>query len=188
MECLLGICGRIEGMGRIVVPIKKLALLLVGAAALPELFDAIKLQYQLVLNFFHLEDAGMVLARGVKDIGDIEGTKALKEAYNMGVLVSDEIPGFVQSTNETCSNLELLNHLDRLHTTELGIIRIKKNLSLDTDDVVTWCRDKIGSAHAMITRRGKNWYVDVDDLIITVNARSYTIITAHREKRVEKIP
>ncbi len=64
--------------------VKKLALLLVGAATLPELFDAIKLQYQLVLNFFQLEDAGMVLVRGVKDIGDIKGTKALEEAYNLG--------------------------------------------------------------------------------------------------------
>ena len=64
--------------------IKKLALLLVGAATLLELFDAIKLQYQLVLNFFHLEDAGMVLVRGVKDIGDIKGTKALEEAYRLG--------------------------------------------------------------------------------------------------------
>lgn len=64
--------------------VKRLALLLVGAATLPELFDAIKLQYQLVLNFFHLEDAGMVLVRDVKDIGDIKGTKALKEAFNLG--------------------------------------------------------------------------------------------------------
>ena len=64
--------------------IKKLALLLVGAATLPELFDAIKLQYQLVLNYFRLEDAGMVLVRGVKDIGDIKGTKALEEAYRLG--------------------------------------------------------------------------------------------------------
>lgn len=64
--------------------IKKLALLLVGAATLPELFDAIKMQYQLVLNFFHLEDAGMVLVRGVKDIGDIKETQALKEAYDLG--------------------------------------------------------------------------------------------------------
>ena len=64
--------------------IKKLALLLVGAATLPELFDVIKLQYQLVLNFFHLEDAGMVLVRGVKDIGDIKGTKTLEEAHNLG--------------------------------------------------------------------------------------------------------
>lgn len=67
--------------------IKKLALLLVGAATLPELFDAIKLQYRLVLNFFHLEDAGMVLVRGVKDIGDIEKTKALEEACNLGASI-----------------------------------------------------------------------------------------------------
>ncbi len=64
--------------------VKKLALLLVGAATLPKLFDAIKLQYQLVLDFFHLEDGGMVLVRGVKDPGDIQGTKALKEAYDLG--------------------------------------------------------------------------------------------------------
>ena len=67
--------------------IKKLALLLVGAATLPELFDAIKLQYQLILNFFHLEAAGMVLVRGVKDKGDIRKTEALKEAYNLGVSI-----------------------------------------------------------------------------------------------------
>lgn len=77
---------------------------------------------------------------------------------------------------------ELLNHLDKLHTTELGIVRIKRNLSLDTDDIVEWCKDKISSAHAIITRRGKNWYVTVDDIVITVNAHSCTIITAHRKK------
>ncbi|MCM1234234.1 MAG: hypothetical protein NC489_29370 [Ruminococcus flavefaciens] len=64
-----------------------MALLLVGAATLPELFDAIKLQYQLILNFFHLEDAGMILVRGVKDIGDIQGTKALEEAFDLGASI-----------------------------------------------------------------------------------------------------
>ena len=64
--------------------IKKLALLLVGAATLPELFDPIKLQYQLILNFFHLEDAGMVLVSGVKDVGDIRNNPALQEAYELG--------------------------------------------------------------------------------------------------------
>lgn len=163
-------------------PIKKLALLLVGAATLPELFDAIKLQYQLVLNFFHLKDAGMVLVKGVKDIGDIKKTKSLEEAYNLGVSINDETPISVKPTKENLSNLELLNHLDGLHTTELGIARIKRNLSLDAEDVVAWCKDKINSSHAVITRRGKNWYVNVDDFVITVNAHSYTIITAHREK------
>ena len=40
-----------------------------------------------MLNFFHLEDAGMILVRGVKDIGDIQGTKALEEAYDLGVSI-----------------------------------------------------------------------------------------------------
>lgn len=47
---------------------------------------------------------------------------------------------------------ELRNHLDKLHTTELGAVRIKRNLSLDTDHVVEWCKDKINSEHAVITR------------------------------------
>lgn len=67
--------------------IKRLALLLVGAASLPELFDAIKLQYQLVLNFFHLEDAGMVLVRGAKDRGDVKNGDGLKRAYELGASI-----------------------------------------------------------------------------------------------------
>ena len=80
---------------------------------------------------------------------------------------------------------ELLKNLDKLHTTELGVERIKRNLSLDVDanDVVDWCKTKINSANAALTRSGKNWYVSVDNCIITVNAYSYTIITAHKEKR-----
>lgn len=30
----------------------------------------------------------------------------------------------------------LLENLDKLHTTEMGVVRIKRNLSLDTDLVV----------------------------------------------------
>ena len=55
------------------------------------MFDAIKLQYQLVLNSFHLEDAGMILGRGVKNIGDIRGAKALEEAFDLGVSINDEV-------------------------------------------------------------------------------------------------
>lgn len=68
-------------------PIKKLGLLLVGAATLPELFDAIKVQYQLVLDFFHLENIGMVLVRGVKEKGDIVENAALREAFELGMSV-----------------------------------------------------------------------------------------------------
>ncbi len=63
--------------------IKKLALILVGASVLPELFDSIKMQYQLVLNFFNLKDAGMILVRGAKEKGEVSDS-ALSEAYNLG--------------------------------------------------------------------------------------------------------
>lgn len=64
--------------------IKKMALLLVGAATLPELFDSILTQYQLCLNFFKLEDSGHVLVRGVKDKHDINNNNVLNEAFELG--------------------------------------------------------------------------------------------------------
>ena len=64
--------------------IRKTAILLVGAATLPELFDSILAQYQLCLNFFKLENAGRVLVRSVKDKGDIKNTDALNEAFELG--------------------------------------------------------------------------------------------------------
>ena len=78
---------------------------------------------------------------------------------------------------------ELLENLVKLHTTPMGVDRIRRNLSLGDDikDVVAWCRQKILDNHADITRQGKNWYVKIDGCIFTVNAFSYTIITAHKE-------
>jgi len=67
--------------------IKRMALLLVGAATLPELFDAILTEYNLCLKFFSIEDAGKVLARGVKDKGDIMGTSFLEDAYQLGTSI-----------------------------------------------------------------------------------------------------
>ena len=84
--------------------------------------------------------------------------------------------------NDIDSN-ELILNIEKLHTTNLGVMRIKKNLSLDTDEVADWCKSKIKSDGACITRNGKNWYINVDSCIITVNANSYTIITAHKEKK-----
>ena len=37
----------------------------------------------------------------------------------------------------------LLSNIDKVHTTEMGIDRIKKNLGLDTNDVVEWCKNKV---------------------------------------------
>ena len=39
----------------------------------------------------------------------------------------------------------LLSNLDKIHTTKLGLDRIKRNLDLDTKDVVKWCKEKSDS-------------------------------------------
>ena len=80
--------------------------------------------------------------------------------------------------------IELISNLDKIHTTELGKERIKRNLCLDTDDVVEWCVQKIRDTNSEIFRKGKNWYISVDNCVITVNAYSYTIITAHKAKNI----
>lgn len=77
-------------------------------------------------------------------------------------------------------NNDLLINLDKIHTTELGVVRIRKNLDLNTNvDTVTWCKQKIQASNDII-RKGKNWYVSVDNVKITINAHSFTIITAHK--------
>lgn len=63
--------------------IKRLGLILVGAAQLPELFDAVTAQYRLVLNFFGLEDAGAVLVRGAREKGSVSEEDLMK-AYRFG--------------------------------------------------------------------------------------------------------
>ena len=50
---------------------------------------------------------------------------------------------------------DLLLHLNSIHTTEIGIERITRNLSLNTDDVVSWCRDRITDSKTTISRQGK---------------------------------
>jgi len=77
---------------------------------------------------------------------------------------------------------DLLSNLDKIHTTELGIERVKRNLCLDVDDVVGWCKEKMQNENNSFVRKGKNWYIRADDCEITVNAHSYTIITAHKIK------
>jgi hypothetical protein len=71
--------------------------------------------------------------------------------------------------------------IESLHTTPLGEVRIKRNLGLNTDDVVTWCKSATANAKE-ITRKGKNWYVYGNVFVLTINAHSNTIITAHKHQ------
>ena len=68
-----------------------------------------------------------------------------------------------------------------LHTTALGMVRIRRNLGLSEDtDPVGFCKDFIARG-CNIRRAGKNYYCEHDGITITVNARSLTIITAHSD-------
>jgi len=81
---------------------------------------------------------------------------------------------------------DFLKNLNLLSTTEMGVKRIKRNLGIDTDEVVAWCKAAILKAEKSLkvvaTRNGKNWYVYTSDIAVTVNAGSFTIITAHKLK------
>ena len=73
----------------------------------------------------------------------------------------------------------LLLNIDKIHTTAMGVIRIKRNLNLANIDVVSYCKSKILDKNCNIYKKGKNYYCEINNIIITINSFSYTIITAH---------
>lgn len=76
----------------------------------------------------------------------------------------------------------LLENVDKIHTTEMGVARIQKNLGI-SEEPVGYCISKLKQDNSIVTKEGKNYYVNVDDCIITINSSSFTIITAHKRKK-----
>ena len=76
----------------------------------------------------------------------------------------------------------LLDNVDKIHTTQMGIDRIRRNLKIDATDVVEYCKNKVLDKNCKIYKQGKNWYCEVGNIKITVNSHSYSIITAHLVK------
>jgi hypothetical protein len=75
----------------------------------------------------------------------------------------------------------LIENIDKIHTTELGAVRISKNLKLD-ENVVDYCKKVVENEESTVIRKGKNYYVTLKNQIFTINSSSYTIITAHLKK------
>ena len=73
----------------------------------------------------------------------------------------------------------LFDNINKVHTTEMGNNRIIKNLKLNTNDGVEYCKNKVLDKNCNIYKQGKNWYCEIENIIITINLYSYTIITAH---------
>ncbi len=64
---------------------------------------------------------------------------------------------------------QLIKNLDKLHTTKLGRDRIRHNLSLINGDIIDYCKKKILNLQAIIKRKGKNWYVKIAAITITIH-------------------
>ena len=72
----------------------------------------------------------------------------------------------------------LISNIDKIHTTDLGVKRIKKNIETD-GDVVKYLKKKIADKNSIIYKKGKNYYAIIDSIIITINSYNYCVITAH---------
>ncbi len=74
---------------------------------------------------------------------------------------------------------DILQNIDRIHTTPMGVERLRRNMNIREGDIVEIVKKLLIAEDARIERVGKNWYVESGTYRITVNATSYTIITAH---------
>ena len=74
----------------------------------------------------------------------------------------------------------LYDNLDKIHTTPMGEGRIKRNLDVEAEDVLKFCMEKIKDSNSAVYKKGKNYYVEIDDMSFTINSSSFTIITAHK--------
>ena len=64
----------------------------------------------------------------------------------------------------------LLDNIDKIHSTPMGIERIRKNLGLDSPDAARYCKSKISDKNCNIYKQGKNWYCETENIRITVNS------------------
>lgn len=74
---------------------------------------------------------------------------------------------------------KLILNINKIHTTEMGLKRIKNNLYLNNIDPVEFCKNMILNTKTAIYKKGKNYYCEASNIKITINSYSYTIITAH---------
>ena len=73
----------------------------------------------------------------------------------------------------------LIDNIDKVHTTQMGMDRIKRNLKLNTAEVVEYWKGLSMDGNCYIYQQGRNWYCEIDNVRRTVNSYSCTIITAH---------
>lgn len=81
LKCLID---RLHNPIRNTFKVKKLALLAVCADSIPTVFDSVKIMYRSILDYFGLEDGGIITVFGVENIGDMIDNPSLNEAEALG--------------------------------------------------------------------------------------------------------
>lgn len=76
----------------------------------------------------------------------------------------------------------LIKNISKVHITPKGAERIKNNLKLDIPylyDLEEYCKEFILNDNSYIYIKNNSWYITKDNIQLTINPSSYTIITAH---------
>lgn len=90
-----------------------------------------------------------------------------------------EKESFGATIEEYAELKELFLNSDKIHTTKGGAERITKNLNI-VSDPVEYCKRIIFDRFSKGLFKGKNLYITLNDEQITLNRKSYTIITAKK--------
>ena len=69
----------------------------------------------------------------------------------------------------------LINNINKIHTTNMGLDRIKKNLKLDNYDIIEYIKNIIKNKDTITYKKGKNYYCETDNIIILdLNGKQFT--------------
>ena len=72
----------------------------------------------------------------------------------------------------------VISNIDKIHTTRLGEERIKRNLKID-GEVINYVKKTLLDVDSVIYKKGKNYYCQLSNVVITINSYNYSVITAH---------
>lgn len=120
----------------------------------------------------------------VSFVNDENGNPIYENTLQYAILKKEWYANSLDTKENLASFLE---NIESLHTTELGLQRIKKNIGRPAaeteEELMAFCKNLIKADDCKIEKMGKNWYCKKDDIEITVNSYNYCIITGKKIKK-----
>ncbi len=78
-------------------------------------------------------------------------------------------------------NCQSKNNSDDIESYQNNNITKKCQIQ-EQNDIIKYCQNKIKDKNSIVIKKGKNFYVEIDNIIFTINSYNYCIITAHLQK------